>query len=203
MKSSAMVPSRSSTLSAAFSVIELCCLTLMQACSDSHTDSGGYPTGYEVGYRQRDSVFWVEETRLVFAGMPSAEMRAAVSSNQPKAEERLKKLYLWDRKTKTATLYADAKFACFSKGNIRYATHIDEAASKRTIREGPLGSEQETEVTVPVLTAVEQRNTRAGWFASRLSAANLHLQLHLITISLSYTRAISILGLSLQVPSNS
>jgi hypothetical protein len=104
----------------------------------------------------------VDNTRLVFAGMPSTEMRAAVLAKEVTPVARVKKLYVWDITTKTATLYADVQYACFSKGNIRYTTHVDEAAGKRTVREGPFGSERETEETIPVLTDAERRERVDG-----------------------------------------
>ena len=95
------------------------------------------------------SVYWVDDNRLLFAGIKTADMQKAITAKEENRVERLKKLYFWDDATKSVRLYADAQSACFSDGVIHYQVRVDKAAGKVVVKEGPFGSEKEIEKTLP------------------------------------------------------
>jgi hypothetical protein len=129
-------------------------------------------SGFEITRGQRDSVFWVNSTKLLFAGMKEADMRAAVGAKISSPEARLKKLYLWDLSSPTAQVFADAKAVCFSDGLVRYAVLRDEAAGKSYFREGPFGAEREVvESTKPLPKDIQKNYVRNNFecHATKLS----------------------------------
>jgi hypothetical protein len=99
-----------------------------------------YDTGYEIfDVTVMPSLYWVDNDRLLFSGMKAGR--------GPRPD--LRKLYMWDARTKSITLYADAKNACVVDGVIRYTVRVDNDAGKAIVREGAPGSEKEVEETLP------------------------------------------------------
>lgn len=96
------------------------------------------PTVYDTGYEvipliTTRSLYWLDNERLLFFGMKAGR--------GPRPDVR--KLYIWDSKTKTTQFYADALAVCFSNGFISYRLHLDRDARIETVREGAFGSEKE------------------------------------------------------------
>jgi hypothetical protein len=93
-----------------------------------------YDTGYEIiSLITTRSLYWLDNERLLFFGMKA--------SRGPRSD--LRKLYIWDSKTKMLRFYADGLSLCFSNGFISYRVHVDKEARLETVREGPFGSERE------------------------------------------------------------
>lgn len=124
-----------------------------------------YETGYETSRSSRSSLHWIDNDRLLFTGMNTADMNAAIAKKEAKREERLKKLYLWDAKTNSVTLYADAKAVCVADGVVRYTVREDKAAGKVVERVGPLGSEKEIETLVS--DEISSRTAQSVWVYSK------------------------------------
>ena len=95
------------------------------------------------------SLYWVDDNRLLFAGIKRADMERAIAAKEVDRVTRLKKLYVWDDVTKSVRLYANAQGACFTNGVIRYSLRVDKTAGKAIVREGPFGSEKEIETSLP------------------------------------------------------
>ena len=117
-------------------------LTLASASAAQHKV---YSTGYEISQTGLwPSLYWIDNDRLLFAGIETADMEAAIVR---KDEERrhLKKLYLWDARTKSVKHYADATEVCVADGVVHYRVRVDWEAGKIVERVGPLGSEKEIE----------------------------------------------------------
>ena len=106
-------------------------------------------TGYEIILGSMPSLYWVDDNRLLFAGIKRADMERAIAAKDVDRVTRLKKLYVWDDVTKSVRLYANAQGACFTNGVIRYTLRVDKTAAKAIVREGPLGAEREIEKTLP------------------------------------------------------
>jgi hypothetical protein len=114
-------------------------------------------TGYEIIHMiLTPSLYWVDNNRLLFAGIKTVDMQAAIAAKELDRVARLKKLYLWDGASKSVRLYADAQSACFSNGEIHYQVRVDKEAGKFVVKEGPFGSEREVEK--PLLSNEELRN---------------------------------------------
>jgi hypothetical protein len=111
-------------------------------------------TGYEIILGSLPSLYWVDNNRLLFAGIRRADMNAAIAAKDAGRVARLKKLYLWDDTAKSVRLYADAQEVCFSSGFVSYRVRTDKAAGKEIVKEGPLGSEKEIERPLPSQEAV-------------------------------------------------
>lgn len=120
-----------------------------------------HPTGYEVGRVAGPwpSLHWIDNDRLLFAGMKTADMAAAIARKEPNREERFKKLYLWAATTNAVTAHADASAVCVAGGVVRYTVRVDRAAGKLVEREGVLGSEKEVEKPLPTADAVRSKFT--------------------------------------------
>jgi hypothetical protein len=109
-----------------------------------------YDTGYEIIHSTLSpSLYWVDNNRLLFAGLRTADMDAAVAKKEDNRVERLKKLYVWDESTKSVKLYADARGVCVANGIVRYTVGVDKAAGKALVREGPFGAEKEMKFPLP------------------------------------------------------
>jgi hypothetical protein len=106
-------------------------------------------TGYEIILGSMPSLYWVDDNRLLFAGIRRADMEKAIAAKEVGRVTRLKKLYVWDDVTKSVRLYANAQGACFTNGVIRYTLRVDKTAGKAIVREGPFGSEKEIETSLP------------------------------------------------------
>lgn len=119
-------------------------------------------TGYEILPRiLAPSMYWLDNSRLLFAGIKRSDMDAAIAAKDPNREKRLKKLYIWDDKDKSVRLYADTYVVelCYADGRISYITAIDYTAHKWSMREGDFGSERTIEKPWPLMTAVRSNIT--------------------------------------------
>jgi hypothetical protein len=126
-----------------------CVIALVLAGSAAAEKPTVSDTGYEIIPVQTPSLYWVDDNRLLFAGIKRADMDAAIAAKDVGRVARLKKLYLWDEITRSTRLYADAQGACFSNGFIHYTVRVDKAAGRAVVREGPFGSEKEIEKPLP------------------------------------------------------
>jgi hypothetical protein len=116
-------------------VFALTIIGLAQAKDRTAVKPISYDTGYEVfNMIVTRSLYWLDSDRLLFSGMKVSTGRADV-----------RKLYIWDARTKSVTLYADARSVCIVDGVIRYTVRVDKEAGKTIVREGPLGREKEIE----------------------------------------------------------
>lgn len=116
-----------------------------------------YVTGYEILPKIiAPSMYWLDNSRLLFAGLKTSDMDAAIAAKDPTREKRLKKLYIWDARDKSVHLYADRYVMelCYANGRISYITASDYKTHRWTEWEGTLGSEQMTEKPWPAQTAV-------------------------------------------------
>ena len=109
-----------------------------------------YDTGYEIIHQiLSPSLYWIDNDRLLFAGIRSADMNAALAAKETDREKRLKKLYVWHASTELVTFYADSRSVCVANGIVRYTVRVDKTAGKVVIREGPFGAEKEVERPLP------------------------------------------------------
>lgn len=105
------------------------------------------------------SLHWIDSNRLLFTGIKTSEMQAAIAAKQPDRVARLRKLYVWDGINKSVRLYADAQSACVSNGVITYTVRVDKEAGKQFVKEGPLGSEKEIGRPLPSKEGVRSNFT--------------------------------------------
>jgi len=125
-------------------------LGFIQLCFASAANPNVSDTGYEIiSATVMPSLYWVDNNRLLFAGIKTANMQTAIAAKEADRVERLKKLYVWDNATKSVRFYADAKGACIANGVIHYTVKVDKAAGKTIVREGPFGFEKEIEKPLP------------------------------------------------------
>lgn len=104
-------------------------------------------TGYEIIPRTlAPSLYWVGGDRLLFEGINSSHMDAALAGREPRPVERLKRLYLWDGKARAVRFYADGAGLCVANGVVRFTVRIDRARAVRIVREGPPGSEAQVRI---------------------------------------------------------
>jgi hypothetical protein len=114
-------------------------------------------SGYEIarGADVTPSVYWIDDHRLMFLGFKATEIDAPAGKD-PSSGRRLKKLFIWDVRRPVAEEYASADSLCYSDGWVSYRTAVDQSRAIETVREGPLGAEQET--TKPFLSFGEVRS---------------------------------------------
>jgi hypothetical protein len=109
-----------------------------------------FDTGYEIVPRTlAPSLFWVGNDRLLFEGINSSELDAALADGEPHPVGRLKQLYLWDGRSRTVRFYAKGAGLCVASGVVHFTVSIDRASAVRIVREGPLGSEAELRIDMP------------------------------------------------------
>jgi len=109
-----------------------------------------YDTGYEIIPRTlAPSLYWVGNDRLLFEGINSSDMDAALAARKPHPVERLKRLYLWEGRSRAVRFYADGAGLCVANGVVRFTVRIDRAGAVRIVREGPPGSEAELRIDMP------------------------------------------------------
>ena len=121
-------------------------------------------TGYEIILQTMPSLYWVDDNRLLFAGIRRTDMESAIAAKDIDRVARLKKIYIWDSTAKSVRLYADAREVCFSNGFVSYRVRVDRAGGKEVLREGSLGAEKELERPLPPQEALRSNFTcRTHW----------------------------------------
>ena len=121
-----------------------------QPYSASSAGPNVFETGYEITTPTgTPSLYWVDNNRLLFAGIKTADMQAAIAVKEVDRIQQLKKLFVWNNATKSVRFYADAKGACIANGEIHYTVKVDKAGGKVIVRKGSLGSEKEIEKPLP------------------------------------------------------
>jgi hypothetical protein len=109
-----------------------------------------FDTGYEVIPRTlAPSLYWVGNARLLFEGIDKSDMDAALADGKPHPVQRLKRLYLWDGRSRAVRFYADGAGLCVANGVVRFTLRIDRASAVRIVREGPPGSEAVVRIDMP------------------------------------------------------
>lgn len=139
-------------------------LFVLALCTTALANAGKpivYQTGYEIGRLQGPSLFWIDEKRLLFAGIKTSEMDAAIAAKETDREERLRKLYLWEADTKAVRFYANAQGVCVSDGIVRYRVAVNKERGTYTVREGPFGVEKEIEKLRPSNEELSMQGQRA------------------------------------------
>jgi len=124
------------------------------ACAVAHpalaTTPVIYDTGYEIIHKTlTPSIYWIDNERLIFEGINSADRSTAVANREPNQVKRLKKLYVWDANSKSVRFYAEGSELCVSNGTLHYTVRTDKTAGIRVVKAGPLGHEQQTSVPLP------------------------------------------------------
>ena len=128
-------------------------------------------TGYEIIHTiVTPSLYWIDNNRLLFAGIKTADMQKAFDAKEENRVARLRKLYLWDNIAKSVRHYADAQSGCFSDGVVHYQVRVDKTAGKAFFKEGLLGSEKEIEKPLPSKEELSWQEE------AQTSAKQLHLQ---------------------------
>jgi len=141
-------------------------------------------TGYEIiHFITKPSLYWLDNTRLLFAGINRAEMQVAKAEKDSTRGERLRKLYLWNEATKSVQLYADAKSFCMSQGTIHYPlqeykVYGGVATGKYIVKEGPFGSEKEIEKPLPTKEELSTKGQMARVHSN--FTCKVHLRTELI-----------------------
>jgi len=124
------------------------------ACAVAHpalaTKPVIYDTGYEIIHKTlTPSIYWIDNERLIFEGINTADRSAAVANRDPNQVKRLKKLYVWDANSKSVRFYAEGSDLCVSNGTLHYTVRTDKTAGIRVVKAGPLGHEKQTSVPLP------------------------------------------------------
>lgn len=122
------------------------------------TDARITDTGYEIerSAGATQSVYWVDNHRLLFIGYRTADLDAAIAAEDSSKRNRQRRIFIWDVRRKTAEEYAKADAVCYSDGWVSYRIAVDRSAAMETVKEGVLGSEQETKK--PFLSMGEVRS---------------------------------------------
>jgi hypothetical protein len=120
------------------------------------------PVVYDTGHETFDmivtpSLYWLDNDRLLFAGVKAGDRRGRDA----------RKLYIWDSRSNSVTLYSDAKGACVVNGVIRYTLRQDKEAGKTIVREGPLGYEREFEEALPSKEKISRERPIQSIFTCR------------------------------------
>jgi len=109
-----------------------------------------YDTNYEIIHKVlTPSVYWIDNERLLFEGIKTSDMNVAVANRERDRVKRLKKLYLWDKKSGSVRFYAEGSNLCVSSGVLHYTVRTDKTGGIRIVKRGPLGLEQEGEIALP------------------------------------------------------
>jgi hypothetical protein len=107
-------------------------------------------TGYEIIHRVgAPSLFWLDDDRLLFAGIKTESMQRAYAAKEANRVERLTKLYLWDAATKSVREHAQAQSVCVANGVVYATVRIDKAAGRLVLRQGLFGAEKEIHRPLP------------------------------------------------------
>ena len=99
------------------------------------------------------SLFWLDDNRLLIAGINTRELNAAIAKKQSNLSG-LINVYLWNETTQTAQRYANAISVCYSDGFVSFVLHANETDGKQIVREGAFGSEIELERARPPVDSI-------------------------------------------------
>ena len=101
----------------------------------------------------RREVYWIDNQRVLFPGYDLTRSITDGAKSSPQSV-----LYIWDRHTRQATVYADipeARYVCYSDGFLSYVILKD---GKRYLREGKIGAEIERAWNPPAPGSKIDRN---------------------------------------------
>src|SRR5512135_306420 len=106
-----------------------------------------YDTGYEIDRKiVRQSMYWIDNERLLFEGRETSEMNDAVAKRDLQRIKKLSRIYLWEKKTASVRLHAEGSELCVANGIVHYAAGPRSADGRQIMRGGPFGSEREYEI---------------------------------------------------------
>jgi len=135
-------------------------------------------TGYEIIHRTlTPSLYWLDNDRLLFEGANTTDMNEAVATKDPHRVERLKKLYIWDAKTRSVKFYAEGSRLCVSNGTLHYTVRTDKSAGIRVTKIGPLGLEKEITEPLPTKEELSTRSQMARVYSSITCETHLRSEL--------------------------
>lgn len=137
----------------------LVCLLLLTVAPQLKAESvRSIDSGYEIerAASVTPSVYWIDDHRLMFLGLRTADLDAAIAQKDSSNGKLVKKLYIWHVGQPVAEEYASADNVCYSDGWVSYRTAVDRSAAIETRKEGPLGAEQE--IKKPFVGAGEVRS---------------------------------------------
>jgi len=137
-------------------------VTAVIACQAIAAKPVVYDTGYEIIHRTLTlSLYWIDNDRLLFEGINTSEMNAAIANRERERVERLTNLYVWDKNSRSVQFYARGSRLCVSSGVLHYTVRTDKAAGIRVVKQGPFGREQEQQVAFPTKEELSLLGQRA------------------------------------------